>query len=69
MDIVSVGVIINIIIVVVKVNGCMVIENVVCELEIIDVVIFLNNMGVYICGVGIDVIIIEGVKLFYGMCY
>lgn len=56
LDVVFVGVMINIILVVVKVYGMIMIENVVKEFEIIDLVIFLNNMGVKIWGVGIDVI-------------
>lgn len=46
MDMVFVGVMINVILVVVCVEGVMIIENVVWELEIVDFVIFLNNMGV-----------------------
>lgn len=69
MDMVFIGVIINVMLVVVKVKGKMIIENVVCELEIIDIVILLNNMGVKVWGVGMDVIWIEGVEELYGCCY
>lgn len=54
MDIVSVGVIENLMMVVVLVDGEIVIENVVCELEIVDLVNCLNSMGVKIIGVGSD---------------
>lgn len=47
--------------VVVRVKGCIVIENVVKEFEIIDVVMLLISMGVCIKGVGMDVIWIDGV--------
>lgn len=56
LDVVSVGVIINIMFVVVLVEGKMIIENVVKEFEIIDVVILFISMGVKIKGVGINVI-------------
>lgn len=69
LDVVFVGVIINFMFVVVKVKGIIIIENVVKELYVVDIVNFLNSMGVKIKGVGIDVIRIEGVDKFYLIKY
>lgn len=66
MDKVSVGVIIIIMCVVMLVEGKMILDNVVCELEIVDIVLFLNKLGVKVFGVGIDIIIIEGVECLGG---
>lgn len=60
-DFLSVGVIENIIMVVVKVKGKIVLENVVKELEIEDLCNFLIKMGVKISGVGISRFEIDGV--------
>lgn len=68
-DIVSVIGIENLMMVVVLVNGCIVLQNVVCELEVVDLVNCLNVMGVNVQGVGFDIIVIEGVKCFGGVCY
>lgn len=69
MDKVSVGVIVIIMSVVMFVEGMMIIENVVCELEIVDIVNFLNVLGVKIIGQGSDCIIIEGVQCLGGGVY
>lgn len=50
MDKVSVGVMVIIMCVVILVEGIMIIENVVCELEIVDIVNFLIMLGVKISG-------------------
>lgn len=55
--------------VVVKVKGIIIIENVVCELEIVDLVNILNKMGVYVYGVGIEIMCIEGVDYLYVVNY
>lgn len=68
-DVVLVGVIINVMIVVIFVEGVIVLENVVKELYVVDVVNFLNFMGVNIKGVGIDVIRIIGVESLKGCVY
>lgn len=69
MDKVSVGVILFVMMVGIFVEGIIIIENVVYELEIVDIVIFLNVMGVKILGVGIGIIIIEGVECLIGCIY
>lgn len=69
MDFLSVGVIQNLMMAVILVDGVIVIENAVCEFEIVDLVIFFNEMGVKVKGVGIEIIIIIGVEKFYGMIY
>lgn len=55
--------------VVIFVDGIMMMENVVCEFEIVDLVNYLNQMGVKVIGVGIEMICIEGVKVMYGCDY
>lgn len=55
--------------VVLLVKGKILIENVVKEFEIIDLVNYINEMGGRIIGVGIDIIIINGVELLYGVEY
>lgn len=69
MEMVSVGVIENLFMVVMLVDGKIVFENVVCEFEIIDFVNCLIVMGVKISGVGISCIEIEGVELLFGCEY
>lgn len=69
MDKVSVGVMIIIMCVVILVEGIIVLDNVVCELEIVDMVMFFNKLGVKIFGAGMDSIIIEGVECFGGGKY
>lgn len=69
MDKVSVGVIVIIMCVVMLVEGMIIIENVVCELEIVDIVNFLVMLGVKIVGQGIDCIMIEGVECLGGGVY
>lgn len=55
--------------VVLLVKGKILIENVVKEFEIVDLVNYINEMGGRIIGVGIDIIIINGVELLYGVEY
>lgn len=69
MDKVSVGVTVIIMCVVILVEGITIIENVVCELEIVDIVNFLITLGVKISGQGIDCIVIEGVECLGGGVY
>lgn len=64
-----VGVIENIMIVVVLVEGEIIIENVVIEFEVVCFVNFLNLMGVKVMGVGIDIIRVLGVKKFFGCLF
>ncbi|WP_432736771.1 UDP-N-acetylglucosamine 1-carboxyvinyltransferase [Pediococcus pentosaceus] len=61
LDVVSVGATINVILAAVKAQGITTIENAAREPEIIDLAMFLNNMGAKIRGAGTDVIRIEGV--------
>ncbi len=61
LDVVSVGATINVILAAVKAQGVTTIENAAREPEIIDLAMFLNNMGAKIRGAGTDVIRIEGV--------
>lgn len=69
LDFLFVGVIENIMMVVFLVEGIIIIENVVEELEIVDLVNFLNEMGVDVKGVGINIIKIKGVKELKGVEY
>lgn len=55
--------------VVVCVKGIIIIENVVCEFEIVDLVNILNKMGVNVIGVGIEMMCIEGVDKLYVVEY
>jgi UDP-N-acetylglucosamine 1-carboxyvinyltransferase len=62
LDIASVGATINIMLAAVKANGTTVIENAAKEPEIVNVAIFLNNMGAKIIGAGTSEIKIIGVS-------
>lgn len=61
LDMPSVGATINTILVAVKAEGTTIIENAAKEPEIVNVAIFLNNMGAKIIGAGTSKIIITGV--------
>lgn len=62
LDIASVGATINIMLAAVKAEGMTIIENAAKEPEIVNVAIFLNNMGAKISGAGTSEIKIRGVK-------
>lgn len=62
LDIASVGATINIMLAAVLAEGKTVIENSAKEPEIVNIAIFLNNMGAKITGAGTSTIKIEGVK-------
>ncbi|MDD4643874.1 MAG: UDP-N-acetylglucosamine 1-carboxyvinyltransferase, partial [Bacilli bacterium] len=68
LDVASVGATINIMLAAVKANGVTVIENAAKEPEIVNVAIFLNNMGAKIVGAGTSEIKITGVNKLSG-CY
>lgn len=68
LDVASVGATINIMLAAVKASGVTVIENAAKEPEIVNVAIFLNNMGAKIRGAGTSTIRIEGVKTL-GSCF
>lgn len=61
-----VGGIYNVILVVVLGEGMVMLENVFIDIDVVDVIEFLNVLGVCIEGVGINMIIIYGVKELYG---
>lgn len=67
LDMVSVGATINTILASVRAEGTTVIENAAKEPEIIDLAIFLNNMGAQIRGAGTDTIRITGVDTLQSM--
>lgn len=62
LDIASVGATINIMLAAVKAKGVTVIDNAAKEPEIVNVAVFLNNMGAKITGAGTSTIRIEGVE-------
>jgi UDP-N-acetylglucosamine 1-carboxyvinyltransferase len=66
LDIASVGATINIMLAAVKAKGVTVIENAAKEPEIVNVAIFLNNMGANISGAGTSEIKIVGVDKLHG---
>lgn len=66
LDIASVGATINIMLAAVLAEGKTVIENAAKEPEIVNVAIYLNNMGAHIIGAGTGKIVIEGVKELKG---
>lgn len=68
LDVPSVGATINIMLAAVKAKGITVIENAAKEPEIVNVAIFLNNMGAKIIGAGTSEIKIIGVNKLSG-CY
>lgn len=61
LDIPSVGATINIMLAAVKAKGCTIIENAAQEPEIVNVAMYLNNMGAQITGAGTNLIRIVGV--------
>ncbi|MFA5407627.1 MAG: UDP-N-acetylglucosamine 1-carboxyvinyltransferase [Bacilli bacterium] len=66
LDIASVGATINLMLAAVKASGTTVIENAAKEPEIVNVAIFLNNMGAKITGAGTSEIKITGVRKLSG---
>ena len=68
LDIASVGATINIMLAAVKAKGTTIIENAAKEPEVVNVAIFLNNMGARIIGAGTSKIMIIGVDKLNG-CY
>lgn len=62
LDMPSVGATINTILAAVKAEGATIIENAAREPEIVNVAVFLNNMGAKITGAGTDEIRIQGVN-------
>ena len=66
LDFASVGATLNIMFAAVYAKGKTVIHNAAKEVEIINVVEFLNNMGAKISGAGTDTIIIDGVTSLHG---
>lgn len=65
-ELLMVGGIYNVILVVVLGEGMVMLENVFIDIDVVDVIEFLNVLGVCIEGVGINMIIIYGVKELYG---
>ena len=65
LDVPSVGATINLMLAAVKAKGKTIIKNVAKEPEIVNVAIFLNNMGAKITGAGTSVITIEGVDYLH----
>lgn len=68
-DMVSVIGIENVLMGVVLVEGIIVFDNCVMELEVIDLVYCLIVLGVKIEGLGIVCLVIEGVECLFGGCY
>lgn len=66
LDVASVGATINIMLAAVKAKGVTTIENAAKEPEIVNVAIFLNNMGAKVTGAGTSTIRIEGVDSLNG---
>ncbi len=66
LDFASVGATINIMFAAVLAEGRTIIKNAAKEVEIINIMDFLNKMGANITGVGTDTIIIDGVKKLHG---
>ncbi len=62
----SVGATINIMFAAVYAKGTTIIKNAAKEVEIINIMDFLNNMGAKISGAGTDTIVIEGVENLHG---
>ena len=62
LDVPSVGATINIMLAAVKAKGKTVIDNAAKEPEIVNVAMFLNNMGAMISGAGTSTIVIDGVN-------
>jgi len=61
----SVGATINLLLAAAQAEGTTILENAAKEPEVVDLAIFLNNMGARIRGAGTDVIRIEGVPKLY----
>lgn len=66
LDFASVGTTINIMLAAVKAKGTTIIDNAAKEPEIVNVAIFLNNMGAKITGAGTSTIRIQGVDKLHG---
>ena len=69
LDVVTVGVTMNIMLAAVKARGLTVIENAAREPHIVDLANFLNTMGADIRGAGTDTIKIHGVQRLRGVTY
>lgn len=65
-DVISSGATINIMLAAVLAEGKTILRNVAKDPEVVDVAIFLNEMGAKVKGAGTDIIIIEGVKTLCG---
>jgi UDP-N-acetylglucosamine 1-carboxyvinyltransferase len=65
-DVITSGATINIMLAAVLAEGKTILRNVAKDPEVVDVAIFLNEMGARVKGAGTDIIIIEGVKTLYG---
>ena len=66
LDFASVGATINIMFAAVLAEGTTIIKNAAKEVEIINIMDFLNKMGADITGAGTDIIIVNGVKALHG---
>jgi len=66
LDVISSGATINIMLAAVLAQGKTILRNVARDPEVVDVAIFLNEMGALVKGAGTDVISIEGVKKLSG---
>jgi UDP-N-acetylglucosamine 1-carboxyvinyltransferase len=65
-DVISSGATINIMLAAVLAEGKTILRNVAKDPEVVDVAVFLNEMGANVKGAGTDIIIIEGVKSLGG---
>ncbi|MBU3190348.1 UDP-N-acetylglucosamine 1-carboxyvinyltransferase [Clostridium bowmanii] len=66
LDVISSGATINIMLAAVLAEGKTILRNVARDPEVVDVAMFLNEMGACVKGAGTDLIIIEGVKTLGG---
>lgn len=66
LDVISSGATINIMLAAVLAEGKTILRNVARDPEVVDVAIFLNEMGARVKGAGTDIITIEGVKTLSG---
>jgi len=66
LDVISSGATINIMLAAVLAEGKTILRNVAKDPEVVDVAIFLNEMGALVKGAGTDIITIEGVKTLGG---
>ncbi|MBZ9625226.1 UDP-N-acetylglucosamine 1-carboxyvinyltransferase [Clostridium sp. FP2] len=66
LDVISSGATINIMLAAVLAQGKTILRNAAKDPEVVDVAIFLNEMGAFVKGAGTDIITIEGVKSLGG---